>query len=502
MKQRGKKERLGMERISRDGKKARIIQYNSCEDFVIEFEDGTKRKMSHFKDFESGKFNYQYMFHKPRTEDRNGTTARMNNGLQATVICYRNSHDMDVRFEDGAEAYNVSWRDFLAGNVAHPNVKGTRISINELVLAFYLEPFGFIKVGQRSKLSKELMLGGKEIDLYHPGLKIAVEYDGEYAHREIQKDIEKNQLFKELGIVVYRFREPRCPLLEGNCYILEGAKSLSGSLEKNLKKFVQSVLKADASKIDFANDKKAIMKFVRERKRCSLHLFEERMMSNGMKGTIVEMLSCNDITVQFEDGKKVFHKCYSSFCKGNIAHPDETSEEKRKQRLYQKRIMNNGHEATVVEYEAWNRLVIEFDNGEKVYNKTWWDFENGSIGLPSSYIKNCIGERILQKRGMYATLVSGVDANHIDVKFDDGTIVKNRKYNDFKKGIIGNPNLLPARKRKDQERLGEVKMMRDGSVGKIVKYRNAGDIDIDFGDGKIVMHKKYANFAAGSVKGR
>lgn len=97
-------------------------------------------------------------------------------------------------------------------------------------------------------------------------------------------------------------------------------------------------------------------------------------------------------------------------------------------------------------------------------------------------------------------MISCIDANHIDVQFEDGTIIRNRKYNDFVKGVIGNPKLPPARKRKDIERIGEIRVMNDGSTGTIVRYRNAADIDIDFGDGKLAKHKSYAHFFAGRIK--
>lgn len=66
----------------------------------------------------------------------------MNSGLYATIIEYMISHDMKILFEDGIEKEGVSWRDFC---------------------------------------------GGKGIDLYHDGLRLAVEYDGEYSHRNIKK---------------------------------------------------------------------------------------------------------------------------------------------------------------------------------------------------------------------------------------------------------------------------------------------------------------------------
>lgn len=493
-------ERMGTERISRDGRVARVVDYKSCEKFWIQFEDGTMRRMSNWHNFCEGRFNYEYMYHRSRTTERLGTVCRMNNGLMAKVISYIHSHDMDIQFEDGSIVRHVEWRNYMKGNVAHPVMKGFQLSINELVLAFYLEPLGFEKVRQRSERSNELGLDGKEIDLYDEKRKIAVEYDGEYVHRDVQKDREKNELFGKLGITVYRFREPRCPNIGGNCYVLSETKALSKSLEAKLRLFFGEVLGRDESEVDFERDEEILSKYVRTRKRNCLHLFEERVMSNGMKCKIIEMVSCKNITVEFEDGAVLYNRNYSSFRKGNIAHPNETSKAKREKRLCQRRKMNNGHEAWIIAYDAWDKVTVEFDNGEIVYNKSWSAFSAGEIGLPSSYVKNCIGLRKFQKRGMFAEIIFAKDANHIDVCFDDGTIIRNRKVEDFLKGNIANPNLLPARKRKDKERLGMRRIMHDGNIGTLITYRNAGDIDVDFGDGRVAKHKAYANFVKGSVK--
>lgn len=61
------------------------------------------------------------MFHKAKTSGRIGTKLQMNNGMNAIVKTYRNSHDMDIQFEDGEIAKHVSCRDFENGNVAHPD---------------------------------------------------------------------------------------------------------------------------------------------------------------------------------------------------------------------------------------------------------------------------------------------------------------------------------------------------------------------------------------------
>lgn len=324
-------ERIGVESTSRDGKRAQVVSYSTCENFIIRFCDGKEMKLKNWRYFIEGNFNYEKHFKAPRNrEERIGEKKVMNNGLTAEVIEYRGSHDMDILFEDGGKRTGVFWRDFCIGSIAHPTIPGGNVSQNELVLRFYLESLGFVRIPQRSKRSDRVGLEGKELDLYNDKLKIAIEYDGEYSHTKNKDDEGKNKIVEKLGIKLYRFREPGCSGVSGRNYILED-----------------------------------------------------------------------------------------------------------------KKIQNRGNEE--------------------------------------------------------AEIIEVKDANHITVKFKDGTIVKDRKYEDFIHGAIGKPGIPQLRRTLKNERLWTEKIMRNGMKAKIVRYGSANDIDIKFSNGTIVMHKTYANFCSGSV---
>lgn len=339
-------ERIGVESTSRDGKRAQVVSYSTCENFIIRFCDGKEMKLKNWRYFIEGNFNYEKHFKAPRNrEERIGEKKVMNNGLTAEVIEYRGSHDMDILFEDGGKRTGVSWRDFCIGNIAHPTIHGGNVSQNELVLRFYLESLGFVRIPQRSKRSDRVGLEGKELDLYNDKLKIAIEYDGEYSHTKNKDDEGKNKIVEKLGIKLYRFREPGCSGVSGRNYILED-----------------------------------------------------------------------------------------------------------------------------------------------------------SVAVPSCYARNHIGDKKIQNRGNEeAEIIEVKDANHITVKFKDGTIVKDRKYEDFIHGAIGKPGIPQLRRTLKNERLWTEKIMRNGMKAKIVRYGSANDIDIKFSNGTIVMHKTYANFCSGSV---
>lgn len=493
-------ERIGVESISRDGKEARVVSYTTCENFIVRFNDGKEMRLKNWKQFMEGNFNYKKYFKTPRnSNERIGEKKIMNNGMVATVMEYRGSHNVDIEFEDGEKRTGVSWRDFCTGNVAHPTIFGGNVSQNELVLKFYLEPLGFVRVPQRSKLSNYMGLEGKELDLYNDKLGIAIEYDGEYAHAKNKDDDGKNKIVEKLGIELYRFREPGCPSVSGKTYILQDSRFMSKSLEICLKSFVRDVLIKDDKFIDFKKDELKIKEYVLNCKRTCIHLYEKRKMSNGMIAQIIKMSSSRNITVRFEDGAISYNKDYRSFVKGNISHPQNTSLAKKMQRLNSRKQMKNGMMAEVFEYNSCDDIRVRFDNGE-ITRTTWYRFNKGCVALPSSYIINHIGEKRIQNRGNEeAEIIEAIDANHITVKFVSGAIVKNRKYEDFVKGAIGKPGVLPMRHTLKNERLGMENIMKNGMNAKIVRYGSANDIDIIFSDGTLVTHKKYSNFCKGSV---
>ena len=53
------------------------------------------------------------------------------------------------------------------------------------------------------------------------------------------------------------------------------------------------------------------------------------MMNCGMRATIINYRTCNDIDVQFEDGTIVKHKGFGAFQKRNIKNPNVSIKDKR-----------------------------------------------------------------------------------------------------------------------------------------------------------------------------
>lgn len=92
-----------------------------------------------------------------------------------------------------------------------------------------------------------------------------------------------------------------------------------------------------------------------------------------------------------------------------------------------------------------------------------------------------VGETKTYKNGQTLKIIEYYNNRNITVQFDDGTILKNKRYESFKNEEIKNPNY----------RIGETAIYKDGRVMKIVAYRSNLDLDVQFDNGEILAHKRY-----------
>ena len=110
-------------------------------------------------------------------------------------------------------------------------------------------------------------------------------------------------------------------------------------------------------------------------------------------------------------------------------------------------------------------------------------------------VVNRIGETNIANNGQLMTVINYRKSNDIDVQFEDGSIVMHRTYLCFRKGHIANPNFnLHATKF-----IGQKNKNSDGQTMKIIAYRNSKDIDVQFDDGTIIEHRNYVAFLHGLI---
>ena len=110
--------RLGETRMMNCDMEATIIRYGNSKDIDVRFEDGTIAKCKGYKEFKKGGIA------NPSTtaENRLGETRMMNCGMKATIIRYENNRDIDVRFEDGKVVGHKAYGTFKKGEIAHQSL--------------------------------------------------------------------------------------------------------------------------------------------------------------------------------------------------------------------------------------------------------------------------------------------------------------------------------------------------------------------------------------------
>ena len=154
-------------------------------------------------------------------------------------------------------------------------------------------------------------------------------------------------------------------------------------------------------------------------------------------------------------------------------------------------------EATIIRYGNSKDIDVRFEDGAVVKNRGYGDFKKGEIANPNikTFTEVRLGETRMMNCGMEATIIRYGRCDDIDVRFEDGTIAKHKLYGEFKKGGIANPNI----KTSAENCLGKTKMMNCGMKATIIRYGACADIDIRFEDGAVVEHKRYSSFEKGEI---
>ena len=79
-------------------------------------------------------------------------------------------------------------------------------SISEKAVVYYLKKSN-ISVKENFKINK------REVDIFIPALGVAIEYDGQYFHKNIENDTSKSEMLRNNNIKLIRIREPELPHL-------------------------------------------------------------------------------------------------------------------------------------------------------------------------------------------------------------------------------------------------------------------------------------------------
>lgn len=126
-----KEERLGQEKISKQGYPMRVVEYIDANNMVVEFDDGYNTRIKCiWSQFKKGNIV------NPRTyQDRLGEERYNNQGDLMRVIIYNNCLDIIVEFQDKYKAtVHTNYDNFIRGQVKnpyHPQICGVGIVGNK-----------------------------------------------------------------------------------------------------------------------------------------------------------------------------------------------------------------------------------------------------------------------------------------------------------------------------------------------------------------------------------
>ena len=163
----------------------------------------------------------------------------------------------------------------------------------------------------------------------------------------------------------------------------------------------------------------------------------EYFNNQNEKVKIIEYNRYSDIVVQFEDGTTKRSNC-NLVKQGLPLNPNRENPYKTK-RLWEETENTQGCKMKVVEYRNANDIDIQFSDGTVIKNREYDEFIKGSIFNPNWGIGR-IGEKRISTQGEEIELIDFISFENVTVRFEDGTIAYNRRYDHFKTGNIKNYN--------------------------------------------------------------
>ena len=149
-----KKQRLGMTKTMKCGMNATVIEYKDSRHMVIKFEDGYIKHNVPFKDFDKGITTNPNLY---VNKQRVGTTKIQSQGFIAKIIEYKGSQNITVQFEDG-QIKQTCWDTFSKGKVAHPSIAYNKDLKDDVLGKTYRTNCGLFATIIKYKTSRKLIV--------------------------------------------------------------------------------------------------------------------------------------------------------------------------------------------------------------------------------------------------------------------------------------------------------------------------------------------------------
>lgn len=137
----------------------------------------------------------------------------------------------------------------------------SHVSFPEKAIFHYIKRvFNDAKDNAHPKIGK---LGAMEFDIWIKSKKVAIEYDGEYWHRDAERDCRKDEICEKNGIHLIRVREPGCAIYDSSAtFVNRESKYGYSSLNKAISDVFKAMGTAYHPDIDTQKDEHLIRKLI------------------------------------------------------------------------------------------------------------------------------------------------------------------------------------------------------------------------------------------------
>lgn len=501
------KDRTGETKKMNCGMNATITEYVNSHCITIRFEDGTVVSNRFYGDFSKGKIDNPKLVED--YSDRIGKKQKMNCGMYATITAYRKSNDIDVQFDDGACVSNRLYQDFLRGEIIHPDLKKD--------MTIYIGQTKMMHCGMNATIVE-----------YKSSCDIDVRFDdGIIVHQKSLSAFKGGRILHPKFKIVNTSNTDDITSPKIGRFVIGETRMMNCGLRAEIIAYRSSRdidIKFEDGEVvtnkSYGNFCKSKIEHPFYRASAS---YPERVISGYLKASKVKFCTeWSDPTLRGESKKKPLYFDFAVFDDSNklillieyqgYQHYQEVamfgganSFTRLQQHDNQKKEYSDCHQIPLLYIPPSNNsldqivtfLNVFFTENNLLPDRCILPVSAKSVSIVDLPVER-VGETKTMRCGIDAQIISYRSSSDIDVQFSDGSIVYHKSYRQFCLCQIV-PEHLKYKNRIAKSRTGETKIMKNGMEAKIIRYKNASDVDIQFQDGTIREKQTYSNFKNGNI---
>ena len=215
-----------------------------------------------------------------------------------------------------------------------------------------------------------------------------------------------------------------------------------------------------------------------------------KQLNSGLWCTIIKYIDLQHITIQFDDGVTI-NTSIACFNRGQLTHPNINSKQLmyKNKRIGETVIhKSTGMVMTIIDYIDTHNITIQFEDGTIVTHKCYSAFKKGVVGGYKEP-QNKVGTTRKSTYGGIMTIIAILPKGKVKVRFEDGTEVTTY-LSAFLRGKVKNPNIETTKDKIKNNMFNKIYKDRNGDEFKVINYNNSLDIDIQYlDDGSIYQHR-------------